>query len=332
MLVDVMRLIGRGENFGFIDVVDAKLFQNLRFDKMADAAFGHNRDGHGFHDFADHFRRGHAGDAALGADLGGNAFERHDGDGASLFGNLRLFDGDDVHDDAAFKHFGKANFEAGAGISVVERHEQPLSWIVKSGLWLRLPGQAGSRERRPKFPTSHSTATGRMAVPPCVGRGHSRSGLRFAKHALDVDGDKERVSARENFALGIQNLSAIGVFAAFNTDGVAFRAQRLVQGDGPQVVNLHGAGEGDHVVDFVDLTHHLIQDGGDNASVNVAWRAHKTLVEAKTADIAVARLVVAEAELHPRIVILAADEAAFFLQPDHAGAVAGRRLFGHEAF
>ena len=32
----------------------------------------------------------HAGDAALRADVGGNALERHDGDGAGIFGDARL--------------------------------------------------------------------------------------------------------------------------------------------------------------------------------------------------------------------------------------------------
>ena len=59
--------------------------------------------------------RGHAGDSAFGADLRGDALEGHDGDGAGTFGDGGLLGVGDVHDDAAFEHFGEAGFEAKAG-------------------------------------------------------------------------------------------------------------------------------------------------------------------------------------------------------------------------
>ena len=37
MLVDMMRLVGRSEHFGFVDEVDAQLLQHLRFGKVTDA-------------------------------------------------------------------------------------------------------------------------------------------------------------------------------------------------------------------------------------------------------------------------------------------------------
>ena len=152
-----------------------------------------------------------------------------------------------------------------------------------------------------------------MPTPQLTLGWQSRASCRFAEHAVDVDCDKERFSARENFALGIQNLSAIGVLAAFHADRMAFGAQRLVQRDWRQVVDLHGAGQGDYVVDLVDLAHDLIQDGGYDAAVNVSWRAHKAVVEAKAADITVAGFVVSKTEFQAGLVVLAADEAAIFL-------------------
>ena len=44
VLEDVMFLIRRGQHFGFVDVIDAERFQDLRFHEMPDAAFGHDRD------------------------------------------------------------------------------------------------------------------------------------------------------------------------------------------------------------------------------------------------------------------------------------------------
>ena len=87
VLVDVVSFVGGGEDFGFVDVVDAEFLENLGFGKMSDAALGHDRDGDGGHDLANLLGRGHAGYAAFGADLRGDALEGHDGDGAGLFGD-----------------------------------------------------------------------------------------------------------------------------------------------------------------------------------------------------------------------------------------------------
>ena len=42
VLVDVMRFVGGGEDFGLVNVIDAQFLQNLGFRKMADAALGHD--------------------------------------------------------------------------------------------------------------------------------------------------------------------------------------------------------------------------------------------------------------------------------------------------
>jgi hypothetical protein len=60
----------------------------------------------------DHARVAHAADATLRADVGGDPLERHHGDGAGVFGDLRLLGGDDVHDHAALEHLGHAALHA----------------------------------------------------------------------------------------------------------------------------------------------------------------------------------------------------------------------------
>ena len=69
---------------------------------MADAALGHYRDRHFGHDLANLFGAGHAGHAAFGADLRGDALQGHDGYGAGSLGYRGLFGVGYVHDDAAF--------------------------------------------------------------------------------------------------------------------------------------------------------------------------------------------------------------------------------------
>ncbi len=44
VLVDVVGLVGGGEDFALIDEVDAQFLENLRLGEVADAGLGHNRD------------------------------------------------------------------------------------------------------------------------------------------------------------------------------------------------------------------------------------------------------------------------------------------------
>ena len=80
------------------------MLQDLALDEVAYARFGHDGYGHGVHDFFDECGVRHAGDAALGANVGGDALKGHDGAGAGFFGDAGLGGVDDVHDDAAFEH------------------------------------------------------------------------------------------------------------------------------------------------------------------------------------------------------------------------------------
>ncbi|CAM5549819.1 hypothetical protein SHIRM173S_07192 [Streptomyces hirsutus] len=58
--------------------------------------------------------------AAVLADVGGHALQRHDGDGARVLGDLRLLRRDDVHDHAALELLGHAALHAGgAGLGTL---------------------------------------------------------------------------------------------------------------------------------------------------------------------------------------------------------------------
>ena len=85
---------------------------------MADAGLGHDRDRDRGLDALDHLRVAHAGHATVAADVGRHPLERHDRDGAGVFGDLGLLGRDDVHDDAALQHLGQAPLDAeGAGLA-----------------------------------------------------------------------------------------------------------------------------------------------------------------------------------------------------------------------
>src|SRR5436190_9173793 len=112
-LVDVVRVVGRRQYLGLVDVVDPECLQHLRLDEVADPRLGHHRDRDRGDDALDHVRVAHPGDAALGADVGRHPFERHHRDRTAVLGDLRLLGRDDVHDDAALEHLGHAALHPG---------------------------------------------------------------------------------------------------------------------------------------------------------------------------------------------------------------------------
>ena len=109
----MVHVVGRREHLRLVDVVDAQGLQNLRLDEVADARLGHDRDGDRGLDGLDHRRVAHARDASVAADVGGNALERHHGDGAGLLGDARLLGRRHVHDDALLEHLGEADLFEG---------------------------------------------------------------------------------------------------------------------------------------------------------------------------------------------------------------------------
>jgi hypothetical protein len=101
VLVYVVGVVGEGEHLAVVHVVDADGLQDLGLHEVAVVGLGHDGDGDGALDVVDEAWVGHASDAALGANDGGDALDSHDGADTCLLGDARLFGRDDVHDDAA---------------------------------------------------------------------------------------------------------------------------------------------------------------------------------------------------------------------------------------
>ena len=118
-LVDVVGLVGRGEDLALVDEVDPEGGQDLGLGEVADAGLGHDRDGHGGLDALDQRRVAHAGHAAVASDVGRDPLEGHDGHRTGVLGHLGLLGVDHVHDHAATQHLGQAALDGeGAGRTV----------------------------------------------------------------------------------------------------------------------------------------------------------------------------------------------------------------------
>jgi hypothetical protein len=105
-----MFLIGRCKDFRFIDVIHAKRFKNLGFNKMPDTAFRHHRNRDRINDLQDHIRVRHARHAAIRTDISRHAFKRHHRACAGILRDLGLLGVHDIHDHAAFQHLRQSLF------------------------------------------------------------------------------------------------------------------------------------------------------------------------------------------------------------------------------
>ena len=86
-----LRLVGRGQDLGLVDVVDLERLQDLGLGEVADPGLRHHRDRHRLLDLLDH-RAGCDIRATppSRADVGGHALERHHRAGAGVLGDPRL--------------------------------------------------------------------------------------------------------------------------------------------------------------------------------------------------------------------------------------------------
>ena len=122
VLVDVVHVVGRGKHFGFVDVVDFDGLQNAGFGDVADTHLGHDRNRDSFLNALDHGRVAHTGDAAGGANVSGDALQRHHRACAGILRDFRLFGRGDVHDHATLEHLGQITVE----FRTILRHEFPF--------------------------------------------------------------------------------------------------------------------------------------------------------------------------------------------------------------
>ena len=107
VLVDVVDVVGRREDLGLVDEIDLELLKHLGLDEVPDTGLGHDGDGDRVDNARNKIGITHAGNAALGSNVGGDALEGHDGNGSRVLGDTGLLGRDDVHDDAALEHVGQ---------------------------------------------------------------------------------------------------------------------------------------------------------------------------------------------------------------------------------
>ena len=103
-------LIGRGQHFALVDVVDAHRFQDAGFGDVADSGFRHDGNAHRTHHCLDDAGIRHSGNPTGCADVRWHALQSHDGHGTSRFGDPCLLRVHDIHDDAPFLHLGHPAF------------------------------------------------------------------------------------------------------------------------------------------------------------------------------------------------------------------------------
>src|SRR6202158_51748 len=334
-----MRFVGWRKNFGLVNIVDAQLLQDLRLREMTDAALGHDGNIDHRHDLANHFRRGHARPPAFGADLRRDALQSHHRYRSGSLGDLRLFRGGDVHDDAALEHFGEPGLQAKVGsVSIFLLHgvalfrEQLSAFSFQPsaistnpyGCWelvaLTFILQPVHNSRYPGLARVENSVVAGLCPARTGPFDQTQDRLRPVptrasavykprKHAARINRDEQAPTARQYFPFFVQDLGHIDVLPALHLNLARFHAQWLHQRHRLQVVHGNLGSQRHHVTQFVHLAHRFIENRRDNAAVAVSGRSVVALAQPESAHEAVALLVVSEAQPHAVRVVLAADEA-----------------------
>ncbi|CAN5580651.1 hypothetical protein BH20ACT17_BH20ACT17_19390 [soil metagenome] len=128
-------LVGGGEHLGLVDVIDLERLEHLRLGEMADAGLGHHGDRDRLLDGLDHHRIRHPRHAAVTANVGRHALQRHHGDRTRGLGDTRLLGVDDIHDDAALEHLRQPGLDTKRGFvsHMVDCTGGYLSRLARSG-------------------------------------------------------------------------------------------------------------------------------------------------------------------------------------------------------
>ena len=100
-LIDMIYIISRGKNFGFINVIYLDCLKNLCFCKVADPALCHDWYGHRFLNSTDHSRIAHSRHSSGGTYISGYPFQSHNSTSTRSFRNFSLFRSRNIHDHAA---------------------------------------------------------------------------------------------------------------------------------------------------------------------------------------------------------------------------------------
>ena len=106
-LVDMVDVVGGREYLALVDVVNLDGLQDLCLGNVTDAALGHDGDGDSLLNAANHLRVAHTTHTTCSTDVGGDAFEGHDGTGTGSLGNPGLFGSRHVHDNTALQHLSQ---------------------------------------------------------------------------------------------------------------------------------------------------------------------------------------------------------------------------------
>ena len=151
----------------------------------------------------------------------------------------------------------------------------------------------------------------------------------FREHFFGIDGDEDAAAAGQDFAPFVQDFGGIDVGAAALFDFAAFDSERFVQRDGLEIFDGHFTGEGDDMMQLVDLAHGVVEDAGDDAAVAVAGWSGVATAQTEFADEGLTLFVKDELEAHTVGIVHAADEAVVLLHLHVAGVVALGLWFGH---
>ena len=110
VFIDMEMFVGRCQYLRLVDAIHAYRLEDFSFDKMSDAALGHDRNGDRLFDLDNKLGVAHTSNATMSANIGRHALESHNCTCPGLFRDARLFRVHNIANYSAFEHFRKCSF------------------------------------------------------------------------------------------------------------------------------------------------------------------------------------------------------------------------------
>lgn len=129
------------------------------------------------------------------------------------------------------------------------------------------------------------------------------------EHVMRINHHEDAAAAGEKRALLIKDLGGAGQTASAFANLAGLNAQRLMERNWSNILNGHARGGGGLIAQFVQLTHGVVENGGDDSAVAVSGWSGVARAQLEAAGVVLSGRVSVKLQMHAIGVVRAASEA-----------------------
>jgi len=130
---------------------------------------------------------------------------------------------------------------------------------------------------------------------------------------MRIDDHEDAAAAGENRSLVIEDLGSAVEAAAASADLAGLNAQRFMERNWSNILNGHARGGGGLVAQLVQLTHGVVENGGNNSTMAVSGWAGIALAQSKATAVMLSGRMGVKLQVHAVGIVLPTGKAIILL-------------------